>query len=123
MSFTEIIVLVFAIVFNAAANILLKLGMKDAGSLGKLGIVRMFTIAVTNAWVWLGLASFGIAFILYSIVLSRMKLSVAYPIMTSCGFVIVVVAAMLLFSERPSLPMIGGIALIAAGIWVISMSQ
>jgi small multidrug resistance pump len=123
MSIAEIIVLICAIVFNAGANILLKLGMKDAGSLGKLGILKMIEIAITNIWVWLGLASFGIAFILYSIVLSRMKLSVAYPIMTSCGFVIVVIAAMFLFAEQLSLAKIGGIALIAAGIWVIGLVQ
>jgi small multidrug resistance pump len=123
MSLPEIIVLVCAIVFNAAANILLKLGMKNAGSLAGLGIVRMVTIAVTNVYVWLGLASFGIAFILYSVVLSRMKLSIAYPIMTSCGYVIVVGAALLLFGEQLSLMKIGGIALIVAGIWVISMAR
>ncbi len=123
MSIAEIIVLACAIVFNAGANILLKLGMKDAGSLGKLGILKMIEIALTNVWVWLGLASFGIAFVLYSIVLSRMKLSIAYPIMTSCGYIIVVVAAMLLFAEQPSLLRFGGIALIIAGIWVISIAQ
>jgi small multidrug resistance pump len=123
MSPAEIIVLACAIVFNAGANILLKLGMKDAGSIAKLGIGKMIALAVTNVWVWLGLASFGIAFILYSIVLSRMKLSIAYPIMTSCGYVIVVVAAMFLFAEEASLLKFAGIGLIAAGIWVVSMAQ
>jgi len=121
MSFLEVIVLVCAIVFNAGANILLKLGMKNSGYLGELGFVKMFTVAITNIWVWLGLFSFGIAFILYSIVLSKMKLSIAYPIMTSCGYVIVIVAALLLFGEQLSLPKIGGVVLIAAGIWIISM--
>jgi small multidrug resistance pump len=121
MSISEVIVLACAIVFNAGANILLKLGMKNAGNIGELGFVKMFTVAITNIWVWLGLFSFGIAFILYSIVLSKMKLSIAYPIMTSCGYVIVVIAAMILFGEQLSLPKVGGIVLIAAGIWVISM--
>jgi small multidrug resistance pump len=123
MSIMEIGVLASAIVFNALANILLKLGMKDAGSLGKLGLGKMIELAITNLWVWLGLASFGIAFVLYSVVLSRMKLSIAYPIMTSCGYVIVVVAALILFGEQLSLLKLAGIAIIAAGIWVISMAQ
>jgi small multidrug resistance pump len=123
MSLMEIGVLSSAIVFNALANILLKLGMKDAGSLGKLGLGKMIELAITNLWVWLGLASFGIAFVLYSVVLSRMKLSIAYPIMTSCGYVIVVVAALILFGEQLSLLKLAGIAIIAAGIWVISMAQ
>jgi small multidrug resistance pump len=123
MSLLEIGVLASAIVFNALANILLKLGMKDAGSLGKLGLGKMIELAITNLWVWLGLASFGIAFVLYSVVLSRMKLSIAYPIMTSCGYIIVVVAALILFGEQLSLLKLTGIAIIAAGIWVISMAQ
>ncbi len=123
MTILEILVLGCAIVFNAGANILLKLGMKNAGNLGELGIGRMIIAALTNVWVWLGLFSFGIAFVLYSIVLSKMKLSIAYPIMTSSGFVIVVIAAMFLFQEDLTLIKLGGIALIAAGIWVISMAS
>jgi len=83
----------------------------------------MLINSVTNISVWLGLISFGVAFIFYSVVLTKMRLGVAYPIMTSAGFAIVTVAAVFLFDERLSAMKIVGIAVIALGIWLVSVAK
>ena len=113
MNLTEALILVIAIVFNAVANILLKHGMQNAPDIGSVGLKGMLINSVTNISVWLGLISFGVAFIFYSVVLTKMRLGVAYPIMTSAGFAIVTVAAVFLFDERLSAMKIVGIAVIA----------
>ena len=120
MSMRELAVLVIAIVFNAGANIMLKVGMKNSGSIAEHGISGMVMRALSSVYVWAGLAAFGIAFVFYSVVLSRMDLSKAYPIMTSAGFAIVVVASWLMFQEVITWPKLVGIATIAVGIWIVS---
>jgi multidrug transporter EmrE-like cation transporter len=123
MTSTEIILLCVAIVFNATANILLKFGMFKAPKIVDIGLTGMFIHSLTNLYVWLGLISFGIAFVSYSIVLTKLKLSIAYPIMTSAGFAIVTVSAIFLFGEMLTWLKVLGILIIAAGIWVVSIAR
>ncbi len=120
MSVRELAVLVVAIVFNAGANIMLKAGMKNAGSIAENGIGGMAVRALSSVYFWGGLMSFGIALMFYSVVLSKMKLSVAYPIMTSAGFAIVAVASWLMFQEDLTWQKLAGITVIAVGIWIVS---
>jgi multidrug transporter EmrE-like cation transporter len=123
MSFTEAMILVVAIVFNAGANVLLKYGMQNAPDINTVGLKGMLINSITNISVWLGLFSFGVAFIFYSVVLTKMKLGVAYPIMTSAGFAIVTVAAVFLFDVRLSAMKLMGIAVIAVGIWLVAIAK
>ena len=123
MSAIEVAILVTAIVFNAGANILLKLGMQNAPEISQVGLKGMLINSITSLYVWLGLFSFGIAFVFYSVVLSKMKLSVAYPIMTSAGFAIVTVFAVFLFDERLSWLKTTGLVVIAVGIWLVSIAR
>jgi len=83
----------------------------------------MFVIEFISISVSLRLFSFGVAFIFYSVVLTKMKLGVAYPIMTSAGFAIVTVAAVFLFDERLSAMKLMGIAVIAVGIWLVAIAK
>ena len=123
MNLIDFFILVVAIVFNASANILLKFGMQNAPQISVVGLKNMLLNSITNVYVWLGLISFGVAFIFYSVVLTKMKLGIAYPIMTSAGFVIVTLFAVFLFDEKMSWLKIAGIAIIALGIWLISIAK
>jgi multidrug transporter EmrE-like cation transporter len=123
LSVVEFFVLVIAIVFNASANILLKFGMQKAPQISVVGLKGMLLNSITNVYVWLGLVSFGVAFVFYSVVLTKMKLGVAYPVMTSAGFVIVTLFAVFLFDEKMSWLKIAGIAVIALGIWLVSIAK
>ncbi len=114
------LLLLCATVTNALANVLVKIGserMKDIR--GATAFVEAF---VKNIYIWVGLLSFAIAFVLYAKVLTSMKLSVAYPVMTSVGFLIVSIASSILFKENFSPIKILGIVTVAAGIWLISIS-
>lgn len=113
----QFIILVFAIITNALANVFVKIG---ASSLVDKKISELFACYLKNVYIWLGLLCFGLAFVSYSIVLSKAKLSIVYPVMTSAGFVIVSVLSSVLFKENFSLYKIIGIVMIAIGIWVVS---
>ncbi|MGJ8454390.1 DMT family transporter [Pseudothermotoga sp. U03pept] len=113
----EILLLITAIIANALANVFVKVG---APSLETKGFKQLLLSTVKNVYIWLGLFCFGLAFIFYTMVLTKAKLSVAYPVMTSAGFVIVSLFSYFLFKETFSLWKILGILIIAIGIWIIS---
>ncbi len=115
-------VLVFALVANAVANILIKEGMK-ARDLSLTDMMGTFKAIAFNPVVLAGLVFFGLALGAYSFVLSQLKLSVAYPIMTSAGFLIVVSYSFLKLNESVTAVQLGGMALILAGVWMVASNM
>ncbi len=110
--------LVLAIIFNATANILMK-----------LGAVRIKTFALSvegikayvfNPFVVTGVIAFGITLILYTYVLSKMNLSIAYPLMTATGFLIVTTFSTLYLKEVILMPQVIGMVLVVGGLWLIA---
>ncbi len=118
MKLTVLLIFVVALFFNALANILIKasaLGDKTDVTPGLEGLVKSFLHPVFFA----GLASFGIALLGYRWVLGKgLKLSLAYPLFTSAGFIIVLLASAVFFKEKLNLSQWTGILLILAGVWL-----
>lgn len=111
--------LFIALTSNAVANIAIKLGMKQfSGGLSEL-IVKPW-LFVLNAYLLSGLFFFGIALIFYATVLSRMNLSIAYPIMTSVGFLIVISFSIFGLNESLFWWQWIGIVLILLGVLLLS---
>ena len=120
MNFYSIIIFCIAITMNALANIFMKIGMTKANKISELSISVIFQKMILNIWVILGVLCFGIALLAYNYVLSHIKLSVAYPIMTSVGFVIVVTVSYLFLNEKLEIWQIIGIVLITIGVWFVA---
>ena len=116
------LILALAIITNAGANIVLKIGMNKAGNININSLTDIFEKFVSNVFVWLGVLLFAIALLSYSYVLTKLQLSIAYPIMTSVGFLIVILISLLYLGEKLSLLQIGGIGLITLGVWLVSSS-
>ncbi len=112
------ILLIISLTLNAGGNLLAKYAMKDAPS--NIGILSLALYAIANWKIWLSVTCFGVAFVGYAVVLTKMDLSLAYPIMTTAGFLIIMFASFFLFSEQMSLLRVIGISLMIAGIWIIS---
>jgi multidrug transporter EmrE-like cation transporter len=81
--------LLLALTFNAGANILIKLGSRQFSLDLKL-LASDPLVFLKNGYFVLGLCFFAAALVLYTLVLSKMNLSIAYPIMTSVGFLFVI---------------------------------
>ncbi|MBP7057641.1 EamA family transporter [Candidatus Gracilibacteria bacterium] len=115
------LILALAIVFNASANILMKLGAKQIGGLSfSVAGLKAF---VLSPFIVVGVISFGLTLVLYTYVLSRMNLSVAYPLMTSVGFLIVAGFSALYLRETIHLPQIIGMVLVVGGLYLIAQYQ
>lgn len=114
------IILIFsvAVFFNAFANILIK-----SSSIGDSGSISLFQKLLNPFFVG-GLAFFGIALIGYRFVLGKgLKLSLAYPVFTSSGFIIVLIASAILFKERLTLTQWLGILFIIIGVWLTAANM
>jgi multidrug transporter EmrE-like cation transporter len=113
------------VLLNAAAQLLLKAATRisgvlltDAGNLswGAAGdLVRTVPL-------WAGLTCYGISVLLWLGALSRVPVSVAYP-MLSIGYIINAFAAWILFGEALTVAKMSGIVLIVAGVLVLARTS
>lgn len=109
--------LALAFVFNAAANILIKIGSAQFAALRESGIVQ----AVAYNWALLaGLALFACNVVLYALALSRIPLSVGYPLMTAGGLAIITLVSVLYLRESITALQLCGLLLLAAGIVLVA---
>lgn len=118
-----IVFILFTVLTNAAAQILLKQGMMSLGPLSFTAdtmISRIFQI-VFNPWVFAGLATFVISMASHLYVLSKVELSFAYPFL-SLAYVAVAVIAYFVFREDINAWRIAGIAFICVGTVLIAQS-
>ena len=108
------ILLAVAVLFNGIANVLMKFGMKDAPELAGIGGAIKHYL---HSWpVILGLALFALNVIAYTQALSKIPLSVAYPIMVSLTGVLVILGSLFLFKEEINGVQWLGFALIIGGV-------
>lgn len=83
-------------------------------------VLQAFIQAIKNPFLISGVILFGIALAAYSVVLSKVNLSIAYPIMTSVGFLIVFLFSGLVFKEHISVMHMFGAVLILSGVWILA---
>lgn len=119
--------ILFTVLTNAAAQIMLKQGMMTLGPVASpgaftvLSAITMVLKIVFHPWVFFGLCTFVISMASHLYVLSKVELSFAYPFL-SLAYVAVAVAAWWLFAEDLNPWRIAGIALICAGTVLIAQS-
>jgi multidrug transporter EmrE-like cation transporter len=123
MKGVELALVLTGVLLNAAAQLLLKAG---AGVLTGIPFQasNALTIAgrvIVNLPILAGLCCYAISVIVWILALSRVQVSVAYP-MLSIGYVVTAIAAWWLYGETLGPSRIGGIALIIAGVWLVMRS-
>ena len=114
------ILIVLSVMLAAFAQILLKQGMTKVGEISSLSKApSMLLTAISNPIVLAGLAVFGISAVFWLIVLSRVPLSIAYP-MVSLGYLFTVLFSWLKFQEQLKPMTILGCLVIMLGVFLIS---
>jgi multidrug transporter EmrE-like cation transporter len=68
-----------------------------------------------------GLACYAVSVVVWILALSRVPVSVAYP-MLSIGYVVNLLAARVLFAEQITLQRVAGVGVIVAGCWLVARS-
>jgi len=114
--------LIVALVLNAGANVLMKVGSNTAaGQLGENASFWARTTNFLNAATIAAIALFAANVLAYRKALDNLSVSVAYPIMVSTGMVLItLVAATPLLGERIAIKQIAGMVLVAMGVWLLA---
>ena len=115
--------ILFGVLLNAAAQLLLKSGMNQIGHFQFSGanVIPIALKVMTNPPILTGLAAYVLSVVVWLLVLSRVQVSYAYP-MLSIGYVVNAIAAYMLFGEALSVMRVTGIFIIIAGVYVVSQS-
>lgn len=107
-----LIPLVIAILAGTFGNILMKLGSKNLPE-SPLSIL-------SSPLSLLGIALLAISFPFYSMVIQKLPLSVAFPLVTSSTLVLVVVISYFFLKEPLTFVNIFGILLLIAGLFLVA---
>lgn len=109
------------VVLNALAQSLLKLGTNRVGELDfSLAAAWTTSARVLSEWPFLlGFAAYAISLVVWIAALTRVPVTVAYP-MLSIGYVINALIARYWLGETLSLSGWTGIGLIGIGVWLIA---
>ena len=115
--------LMLGVFLNATAQLLLKAGTNavgqfefSAGNIIPVGMKLAFEPHIMG-----GLACYVASVAVWILGLSRVEVSIAYP-MLSVGYVLNAVAAWYLFGEAVSLTRLTGIGIIIIGVYVVARS-
>ena len=113
--------ILFTVLTNAAAQLMLKHGIMVLGPLSFAGVNPLVKILqiVFSPWVFLGLCTFVISMASHLFVLSKVELSFAYPFL-SLAYVAVAIFAYFVFREDLNAWRIAGIAAICVGTILIA---
>lgn len=115
--------ILFGVFLNAGAQLALKQGMRQIGSF-EFALANAIPIGWqvgTNPFVVLGLGCYVVSVAVWILVLSRVEVSLAYP-MLSVGYVVNALAAAWLFGEPLGALRVAGIGVIIVGVWMVARS-
>lgn len=115
--------ILFGVLLNAGAQLALKEGMRRIGHFEFVwaNVVPIGWQVATNPFVAFGIALYVFSVVVWLLVLSRVDVSFAYPLL-SVGYVVNAIAAWYLFGEDLSPQRLGGILIIIFGVYLVTRS-
>lgn len=113
--------ILFGVLLNAGAQLLLKAGMNHIGEFAFSwgNTIPIGFKAFTNPYILTGLGCYVISVVVWLMVLSRVQVGYAYP-MLSIGYIINAIAAYFLFGESLDATRLLGILVIILGVFLIT---
>ena len=117
---TPWIFIALAVAANVACNIMLKKAMSGLAGAAGLDLAKQ---ALASPWFWGGAVSGGVLLLSYLLAIRTLDLSVSYAVVTSAALIGITLCAMLFLGEAATAPKLLGVALVIAGIILISRSQ
>ena len=121
MTYAAFAFLIAGVLLNAGAQLLLKAGTNVLGvlTLTRESWADTLLRMMTQGYFILGAACYVLSLFVWILGLSRVPVSVAYPLL-SVGYVINAIAAYYLFGEAVTLTRWLGIGFIVIGVWLVA---
>jgi drug/metabolite transporter (DMT)-like permease len=125
LTFRSFLLLLFNLTLGSFGQLFLKMGLPDdlsGHSRSVLTTLVAILHAMTNSWVLLGLGLYSLSVITWLLLLSKVRLSVAYPMISISYFFVVALAAVSPLHEHVRWSYAaGGLLLISAGVTFIGV--
>lgn len=115
------LILATSILLAVIGQLLMKRGMVLFGTFPATQLLEKLIPMFLNPYVFFGFAAFGLSSLFWLIVLSRMELSLVYPLV-SVAYVLVALFSFFVFKENVTMIRWIGIAVIICGVFLISRS-
>ncbi len=122
--------IIFSVLLGVAGQISLKqgVGLASAGGASEIlhtlsasSVLDFLKAAISNRFVVLGFLCYGVSAASWLVILSRVELSYAYPLI-SIGYILVMILSRYLFNESITGFRIGGTLLVCAGVFLLTRS-
>lgn len=115
--------ILLGVLLNAGAQLLLKEGMRRVGhfSFAWSSVLPVGLKVAADPFVLAGLACYVVSVVVWLLVLSRVPVTFAYP-MLSIGYIVNAIGARMLFGEALSTGRITGILVIIAGVFLVAQN-
>jgi len=123
MKLLEFSLVLFGVLLNAFAQLLLKAGVREIGhfDFSLANALPVGTALATNWPILGGLSCYVVSVVVWILALSRVEVSIAYP-MLSIGYVVNAGLAWFLFGEAVGPQRLAGIAVIIVGVIIVARS-
>lgn len=117
------VLILIGVLLNASAQLLLKAGMSQIGhfDFSLANVLPISLKVMANPPIITGLFAYVMSVVVWLLVLSRVQVSFAYP-MLSIGYIVNAIAAYYLFGESLSLIRMTGIFIIITGVYLVSQT-
>jgi len=119
------LLILVSVLIAVVAQLCMKHGIHKASLVARLGeissIYSYFVSAFSNPFVLTGFLLYGLSSLFWLVVLGRVDLSYAYPLI-SMGYVLAVLFSWILFKEHVSALRVIGLSVICVGVALLSRS-
>jgi len=115
--------ILLGVLLNAAAQLLLKAGTNAVGQF-EFSAANILPVGMKLAFephIMGGIACYVVSLVVWIMGLSRVEVSIAYP-MLSIGYVLNALAAWYLFGESVTMTRLVGIGVIIIGVYIVARS-
>ncbi len=123
MTIATFFIVLTGVLLNAAAQLLLKAGTNRLGTLfpPESEVAFEFMRIFFQSFILGGLSCYVVSVALWIVALSKVPVSVAYP-MLSIGYIVNAIAAYYLFGENLTIQKMFGISVIIIGVYLVAKS-
>jgi len=123
MSALSFALVLTGVLLNAVAQLMLKAGTNAIGAFqfSTANLAPIGWKVATQPFILGGLACYAVSVVVWILALSRVEVSIAYP-MLSIGYVVNAVAAYFLFGEAVGMQRLVGIGIIILGVYIVARS-
>ena len=127
----NLLLILFSVVLGVAGQLALKHGVGTAAgqsssrivqSLDRHSVITFLQSAATDKFVILGFVLYLFSAMSWLIILSRVDLSFAYPLI-SIGYIIIMVLSRFIFHEQITSLRVAGTLMVCAGVFIISLAE